>query len=183
MVCAVRFDGGAGAFAPRPHTRARTVEGLRPPQCQCQCQKSKKKPQPIKTAGVIGQVSKSIRQKNVRNRKSVTVTVDQGATIVYNDYVATGGPWQGLRRSAFAVPNTISVSIYIIYIIYAKINRYQNFECVYSNGCAAERGIPVFLISIPPPWLPGVKRSSVGELLQCQNRPGALICAPSAARL
>ena len=70
VVCAVRFDGGAGAFAPRPHTRARTVEGLRPPQCQCQCQKSKKKPQPIKTAGVIGQVSKSIRQNMSETAKA-----------------------------------------------------------------------------------------------------------------
>ena len=70
VVCAVRFDGGAGAFAPRPHTRARTVEGLRPLQCQCQCQKSKKKPQPIKTAGVIGQVSKSIRQNMSETAKA-----------------------------------------------------------------------------------------------------------------
>ena len=70
VVCAVRFDGGAGAFAPRPHTRARTVEGIRPPQCQCQCQKNKKKPQPIKTAGVIGQVSKSIRQKMSETAKA-----------------------------------------------------------------------------------------------------------------
>ena len=115
VVCAVRF-GGAGAFAPA-HTRARTVEGLRPLQCQCQCQKSKKKPQPIKTAGVIGQVSKSIRQKNVRNRKSVTVTVDQGATIVYNDYVATGGPWQGLRRSARQCQTPYRL-VYILYILY-----------------------------------------------------------------
>ena len=68
VVCAVRF-GGAGAFAPA-HTRARTVEGLRPLQCQCQCQKSKKKPQPIKTAGVIGQVSKSIRQKMSETAKA-----------------------------------------------------------------------------------------------------------------
>ena len=130
---------------PPAHTHARALwRGYVLHSVSVSVKKAKKKPQPIKTAGVIGQVSKSIRQKNVRNRKSVTVTIDQGATIVYNDYVATGGPWQGLRRSAFAVPNTISVSIYIIYIIYAKINRYQNFECVYSNGCAAERGIPVF---------------------------------------
>ena len=51
------------------------------------------------------------------------------------------------------------------------------------TGVLLSVAYPFFLISIPPPWLPGVKRSSVGELLQCQNRPGAPICAPSAARL
>lgn len=35
------------------------------------------------------------------------------------------------------------------------------------TGVLLSVAYPFFLISIPPPWLPGVKRSSVGELLQC----------------
>ena len=61
----------ARGLLPPAHTHARALwRGYVLHSVSVSVKKAKKKPQPIKTAGVIGQVSKSIRQKMSETAKA-----------------------------------------------------------------------------------------------------------------